>query len=212
MGLAGCGAMAVAGAGVAFGLLTGAFLGRVQATFAATARSYQFSERGNSQVRFGGNPYSNILLTNFQGRLPGFHVVLINIHGKAMTAAQAEGAPDYNTDVGIDFQTVPPTLVGTITSADGSETHTLAELYPTVGPVSVSLSDIDSDGRVSVRFTIEAENAGGDHLEYSLIWHAQLDAAGVSLSGDVDIERVLTTQNGEEIVLTGTGSMDTVKQ
>jgi len=212
-GLAGCAAMAVAGAGAAVYLLTGVFLGRVQASFAATARSYQFEERGDSRVRFGGNPYSNILLTDFQGRLPGFHLVFINIdNDKAISAAQADDAPLYNTDVGIDFEAVPPTLVGTITSEDGSETHTLAELYPTVGPVSVSLSDIDSDGRVSVRFTIEAESAEGDQLEYSLIWHAQLGSAGVSLDGDVEIERVLTTQAGEEISVTGTGSMNTVKQ
>ncbi len=211
-GLAGCAALAGVGAGAAAGLLAGVFLGRVQATFAATARSYQFSERGDSRVRFGGNPYSNILLTNFQGRLPGFHLVFININTKGMSAAQADDAPLYNTDVGIDFDTVPPSLVGTITSEDGSETYSLAELYPTVGPVSVSLSGIDSDGRVSIRFTIEAENADGDYLEYSLTWHAQLSAAGVSLDGDVDIERVLTTQAGEEIVVTGTGSMNTVKQ
>lgn len=217
-GLGGCGLLlagCAAAAGIAAGVLTGIFLGRIQASLAATAHSYGYTDTGSALwgLSGSGNPNSNVDLTHFMGRLPGFHLVVININtDKGITRANAQEPVFFNTDVEIDFETVPPTLTGTIHEVDGEQEFDLLELYPQVGPVSLNVTNIDANGRFDVWVTIEAQTADGDTLEYSLVWHPRLTTGGLSLEGDIDVERVLTTPEGDEFRNEGSGTLSTTKQ
>ena len=209
--LTGCAAAAGAGAVLAMGLLTGIFLGRVQASFAATAHSYGYTDTGLAQWVFGPSHSSNIEATRFIGRLPGFYFVLINVDGKAVPRSQAQEPVLFTTDVEIDFETFPPTLTGTVTEIEGDQEFPLSEVYPEIGPITMSLSS-GAGGHYDIRITIHARGVEGEELAYSLVWHATLSPSGFSLEGAVDIERVLTTADGTEIVIDGSGSLSTDRQ
>ncbi|MCK4661014.1 MAG: hypothetical protein KAV82_15945 [Phycisphaerae bacterium] len=208
--LAGCATMAGVGALLAFGLLWGTFLGRIQASMAATANSYGYADAGSVQWGFGQSHNSNVQLNTFGGRLPGFHCVcFVTPNGKTIPHLQTQEPVFYATDVEINFETNPPTLSGTISEIDGDQQFSLSEIYPELGPVSLSISSNPETGKYDIRITIHARGAEGEELDYSLIWHAQLSTSGLTLEGNVDIERVLTTADGEEIIIEGTGSLTT---
>gem|GEM_PF-6469392 len=197
---------------LALGLLTGIFLGRVQASFAATAHSYGYTDTGLAQWVFGPSHSSNIEVTRFIGRLPGFYFVIINADGKAVPRARAQEPVLFTTDVEIDFGTFPPTLTGTVREIEGDQEFPLAEVYPEIGPITMSLSSGDAGGCYDIRITIHARGVEGEELAYSLVWHATLSPSGFFLEGTVDIERVLTTADGTEIVIEGSGSLSTDRQ
>jgi hypothetical protein len=217
-GLGACGLLVAgcaAATGIALGVLTGIFLGRIEASLDATAHSYGYRDTGSALwgVSGSGNPNSNVDLTHFSGRLPGFHLVVININtDKGFMRSLAQEPVFFNTDVEIDFESIPPALTGTIREVDGEQEFDLFDLYPQVGPVSLNVTNIDASGRFDVWVTIEAQTADGDTLEYSLVWHPRLTTGGLSLEGDIDIERVLTTSEGEEFRNEASGTMSTSKQ
>ena len=211
--VAGCGALAAVGGGLVVALLTGAFLGAIQATFAATARSYAFTEVGSVRCVFDEPAGGLIRLTHFIGRLPGFHMVIIDDSaGKILSRSQAAEPIQYATDVDIDFGTDPPTLTGTVTDADGTQQLPVTDLYPHIGPVSLAVSAMDADGNFEVRLAVDAEGAQGEQLTYGLVMRPQLGTAGLTLDGGVAVERVLTTADGQTIQIGGSGSMAADKQ
>jgi hypothetical protein len=207
--LAGCVAVAGLGGGIAAVLLSGFFLGAVQASFAATARSYGFTDRGNAQFVFyqQGNPNSNVDLSRFIGRLPGFHIVIINIDNDKTARDSWQAQPVlYETDVEIHFDTLPATLTGTISEVDGDGQFDLFELYPQIDSPTLSVTP-DGTGGYDVRITVVAHSAEGDLLEYGFVWHARLSSSGLSLEGDVEVVRELTPVEGDPIVIEGAGSL-----
>jgi len=200
------------GAGLILYLLIGTFLGRIQATFEQTARSYSYFDAGSAQCVFGRSPTGGFQLNSFLGHLPGFYFVLLDLDGKAVPRLDSQQPTLFGTDVGIDFTTTPYTVTGTISEVDGDGQFPITDVYPEIGPITVNVVDVDGGGRYDLRITVHAVGVDGETLEYSLVWHARLSASGLSLEGDVDIERVLTTADGEEIRIDGSGSLTTTKQ
>lgn len=210
--LTGCAAVAGVGAAIAAGLLTGLFLGRVQASFDATARSYGYTDAGSTQFVFNQPHNSNIALTHFLGRLPGFYFVLIDLDDKAILQSQNREPVLYATDVEIDFQTFPPTFTGTIREIDGDAQFPISEVYPEIESINLDVINGEAAGQYDVVLTATLLGVGGEELEYGLVWHARLSSSGLALEGDVEIVRVLTTADGEEIRIEGSGSLSTDKQ
>ena len=202
----GCAAVGAIGAAV----LTGLFLGRMQASLAATAHSYAYSDVGSAQCVFAQPTVGVIQMTHFIGRLPGFFIVVFDGDGKAVPNLQATEPEFYATDVDIDFQTVPPTVTGTVKQIDGTKEFNLFELYPAIESASVTVDDTGL-GTYDVRIGVVALGAEGDRLNYGLTWHAQLSSTGLGLEGDLAVDRVLTRAAGDEITIHGDGSFTTTK-
>lgn len=206
--IGGCVAAAGVGAAVAVGLLTGLFLSRIQASFAATAHSYRYSEAGDAWLQFDaphGQPPSFV---GFAGRLPGFHLVIIDLDDKGMVRAQEDGPVIFETEVTIDLGQSPPAITGTIRERGGSQTFAFEELYPEVTDVSLTVGDPDARGRYRLELNIEALTADGETLDYSLIMRVRVSGDGTELSGSVEVERVVTPAGEEPIVVEGTGEVE----
>jgi len=211
--LAGCVVLSGFAAGAAVFLLTGVFLGSIQASFAATARSYEFTDTGPVQFVFNQPRERDASLVRLIGRLPGFYVVIVDDDlGKVVPRAQDQESPLFTTDVDIDFSTVPPTITGTIREVDGDQEFALEELFPSFESVAVETVQGRQDNEYEVRLTIVAQGPGGEELEYSLVLSISLTASGAFVDGEVDVERVWRAPDGEDVVIEGNGSVATVKQ
>ena len=216
-GLGGCGLLptgcaVLAGAAVAAGaaLLTGLFLGSIQATFAATARSYAFTDFGNVQLVFESPHRRTTDLVRFSGRLPGFHFVIITDRNKGIRAAQAEDVV-FETDVEIDFEASPPTITGSVKQSGGPQEFTLDELYPDI-TVTQEVSGADDSGRREVTLTIVGRGPDGEELDYALVLQTRLTTSGNYLDGPVQVTRNFTAPGVEPLVIEGSGELDTRKQ
>lgn len=211
--VAGCAAAAGAAGAVAVILVTGFFLGQIQASFDATAHSYGYSDVGSALLSFNQPHNSNVELTGFTGRLPGFYILILSNSGdKAIRQSKDEATPAFATDVDINFQTLPPTITGTIKEIGGEQEFPLTDAFPEIDPPTVRVTRVDENGGYDVRFGITARGTQGEKLEYALVWHARLNSSGFALDGDIEIDRVLTTADGEEIRIQGDGSLATTKQ
>lgn len=210
--LGGCAAAAGVAGAIAVGLLTGLFLTRLQASFAATQRSYAFTETGLADLSFvspPGNPNSNIL--EFTGRLPGFHIVIVDIDvdDKAMPRSQAEESELFDTEVTIDPFTTPA-LTGTITPRNGGESMDLFDLYD-IQDVNLVVREPDDEGRYRIEINILADTAEGGELDYTMLMRAGLSPDGSELEGELDVERIETLSDGTRIEINGDGVVEADK-
>ncbi|HUU84384.1 MAG TPA: hypothetical protein VM243_12845 [Phycisphaerae bacterium] len=207
--LAGC----VVAAGAAVALLTGIFLGRIQASFAATARSYAFTDVGTAQLVFSPPQAGRTTFLGFNGRLPGFHFVLLNLaSGKGMVAGQDQEEVLFETDVEIDFSRSLPTIFGTVRQVDGPQEFDLGELY-NVTSIVPWLTDPDEDGNRELVITILADSlADGGVLKYKLTLRTRLDGSGDILTGSVLVTRELTIDDEEIVINSDAGSLDLEKE
>lgn len=211
--VAGCMVVGGAAAALAVFLLTGVFLGAIQASFEATARSYGYTDAGQVQFVFNHPTSSRPQLTSFGGRLPGFYFVVINdVDDKAIPRAQADEPVVFTTDVNINFETSPPTLTGTIREIDGEQVFDLFELFPVVESVSAEVTEGDGEDRWDVRLTIVARGVDEEVLEYSVILHTHLTGGGDILEADVEVQRTLTPAGEEPIVIEGEGELSNVSK
>ena len=214
--LAGCVAAAGVAGAVAVALLTGLFLSRIQASFAATAHSYAYSDAGDVRFLFHATEQRTPSLVTMVGRLPGFHMVIITGPDKAMVSAQdanGDDQPDiFETDVEIDFGRSPPTVTGTIRERDGDGVFPLDELYPEIDSPTLEVRPSQTVGSYEIRLNIRARNADGDQLDYALVMDVGLSADGLRLSGNVNVERTLTPAGGSPLETVGTGEVEGRKQ
>ncbi len=207
--LAGCAVVVATAVGAAAAVLTGLFLGSIQATFAATARSYAFTDTGPVQLMFSPPEAARVSLVRFQGRLPGFHLAIITDAGKDLPRSQPDEIV-FETSVNIDFEASPPTLTGTIQER-GGEPVDLRVLYPAIVSVTQELSEPDDGDRRQLTVTIVAQAADGAQVEYTLTLQTRLVAEGGALDGDVAVERIYTPEDGEPLVVVADGSFEVAK-
>ncbi|MCP4250862.1 MAG: hypothetical protein GY778_27810 [bacterium] len=208
--VAGCAVVVATAVGAAVVALTGLFLGSIQATFAATARSYAFTDTGPVQLMFSPPEVTQVSLVRYQGRLPGFHLAIITAAEKDRPRAQADEIV-FETDVNIDFEATPPTITGTIQERDGGEPVDLRVLYPAIVSVESELSEPDDDDQRQLTVTIVAQAADGAQLEYTLTMQTRLAAEGSVLDGDVEVERVYTPGDDEPLVVEADGTFEVTK-
>ena len=207
--LSGCVVLGGVAAGAAAALLTGVFLGSIQASFAATARSYAFTDVGHVQMAFNSPNRHTTNLVRFNGRLPGFHFVIVTNRDKAVRAA-AEDEVVFETDVAIDFASSPPTISGTIREEGGSQRFAIEELYPNV-TVTQDVGRADDEGRREVTVTIVGRGPDGEELEYTLVLRAHLTSSGNFLDGPVEVTRDFSAPGVEPLAIEGSGELDTRK-
>lgn len=206
----GCAVLGGAAAAAGAALLTGLFLGSIQATFAATARSYAFTDVGSVQLVFESPHRRTTDLVRFSGRLPGFHFVIITDRSKVIRTAQTEEVV-FETDVEIDFEASPPTITGTVRQRGGPQEFTLDELYPDI-TLTQEVSGADDSGRREVTLTIVGRGPGGEELEYTLVLQTRLTTGGDFLAGPVEVTRNFTAPGVEPLVIEGSGELDARKQ
>jgi hypothetical protein len=203
-------------AAVAVALLTGLFLSRIQASFAATAHSYAYTDAGDARFLFHATESRTPSLVTMVGRLPGFHMVIITGPDKAMVSAQGADGDDqpdiFETDVEIDFGRSPPTITGTVRQRDGDGVFDLDELYPDIDSPTLEVRPSQTEGSYEIRLNIRARTADGDQLDYALVMDVGLSADGLRLSGDVNVERRLTPTGGSPLKTVGTGEVEGQKQ
>ena len=218
LGLAGCG-LSVAGCVVVGGaaaaaatvLLTGWFVGALQASFAATAHSYAYTDTGSVQFVFAQTTRHSPQLVAYTGRLPGFYFVVIDDDVDKAIPRQANGdRAVFATDVYIDFETSPPTVTGTISEIGGEQVLALTEVFPDIRLTTPQITETDDDGGYDMRLSIEATDADGGELEYALILHARLNSTGNALEATVEVERVFTPVDQDPIVIEGEGQLSDV--
>ncbi len=208
--LAGCGAVVSVGALAAAAILTGLFLGSLQASLNATARSYALADSGPVQFNFGQPQQSQPILLNFTGRLPAFHIVFIDIDDKSLVRSQSSAAIEYETDVQLDFSSNPPAISGTVRERGGDQQFDILELYPNL---SVAIGPLERDvyGRwnIALQFTGDASN--GTQLDYRITMRADLSQDGRGLTGHVTVRRVIRVDGVETDVIEGNGMVDAEK-
>ncbi len=213
MTLAGCVALAGVAGGVFASLLTGLFLTSIQASFAATAHSYGYTDAGNAQFLFHDPGSNSPDLLTMSGRLPGFHMVFINVNDKGMLAAQEDEAQVFETDAEITFGTSAPRITGTVRERGGQRAEfPLEELYPEIASPTLTITPGPGQGRYQIRVDIQATSAEGDDLDYGLAMNVRVSADGFALDGDVEVDRVLTPRGGSRLTNTGTGEVEGRKQ
>lgn len=213
--LAGCVAAAGVAAGAVAALLTGLFLTSLQASFAATAHSYAYTDFGDAVLLFDAAEGRSPSLVTFTGRLPGFHLVIItDDNDKGRPSAQETDAAGqiFETDVTIDFSHSPPTITGTITQRDGDVAFALDELYPEIDTPTIEVGTGDRAGEYEIRLHIQARTAEDEDLDYTLILNATLSSDGLFLDGTVEVERVLTPPEGQPLENSGAGDLSGTKQ
>jgi len=212
-GLTVTGCVVVGGAAVAAGvaILTGFFLGRLQASFAATARSYGYTDSGNVQFTFAPLPTGRISLVHFGGRLPGFHFAVVTNRGKLPVTAQGDEVL-YETDVEVDFGTAPPTITGTVRERGGGEEFDLLELYPEITVSIPQISDADSSGHRELSLSIIARGAGGEELDYRLVMGLDLSGDGDRLTAGVSVHREYRAPEEPVLIILGSGDLEAEKE
>ncbi|MHC4063813.1 MAG: hypothetical protein ACYSUI_04855 [Planctomycetota bacterium] len=210
--LTGCAILGGAAATVGVAVLTGLFLGSIQATFAATARSYGYTDSGSVQALFNSPGGGVTGLARFSGRLPGFHFAIVTDRDKGIRAAQTEEVL-FETDVEINFfADSSPTISGTVRRRGGAQEFTLAQLYPEITTLSQQVSEADLNGRREVTLTIVGRGPEGEQIEYTLVWQTSLTGAGHVLDGPVEVTRIYTAPGEEQLVIEGRGELDARRQ
>jgi hypothetical protein len=194
--------------------LTGLFLGRIQASLNATAHSYGYDEVGPIQLNFSEPPRPQAAppLVSFNGRLPGFHIIFINVAGKGLRAAQAAQAVEYETDVNIDFAADPPTITGTIRPKNGGPALVLDELYPEVTLLTANAGLVDGSGRRVVTIRFGGRGPAGEVLDYTLVMRILASGDGNVVDGTASVQRTLRVPGAAPEVVQGTGTVDLEKQ
>jgi len=212
-GLSVTGCAVVGGAAVAAGaaILTGFFLGRLQASFAATARSYGYTDSGNVRFTFAPLPTGRISLVHFNGRLPGFHFAVVTNRGKLPVTAQADEVL-YETDVEVDFGTAPPTITGTVRERGGGEEFDLLELYPEITVSIPQIGDADAGGHREMSLSIIARGAGGEELDYRLVLDLDLSDDGDGLTAGVSVHREYRAPDEPILIILGSGDLEAEKE
>ncbi|MFQ5489299.1 MAG: hypothetical protein ACE5GE_01145 [Phycisphaerae bacterium] len=216
--LGGCvSAGAIGGAALIF-LLTGFFLTNLQASFAATANSYRFTEFAAPRLGFNSSN-SNANLGSVVGPLPGFHLVIINLdNDKALVSAQAQDDEPqvFQTDFEIEFGS-QPTVGGVVRECrvdddgvmdcNGAEEFPLADFYD-IDNVSASVRGTDEPNRFAIRIEVQATGVeAGEALDYALELDAGLSADGQRLTGTLGVFRTVTFPGQEPIVIESSGQI-----
>jgi hypothetical protein len=210
--LGGCILFSPVGAAVAVALLTGIFIGSIATTFVTTPLLLGYVDTGSVQLEFSPPDAGRTTFLRYTGRLPGFHFAIISTNsGKAAVAAQGQGS-SFETDVDIDFSVSPPAISGTIREVGGDGEFDLQELYR-VTKITPSLTDPDEGGNRTLVLTILADSlADGGELEYALTLETDLNRAGDSLTGSVQVARELTIGDEVLAIESETGSLEMTRE
>ncbi len=210
--LGGCILFTPVGAAIAVALLTGIFIGSIATTFVTTPLLLGYVDTGSVQLEFSEPHDGRTTFLRYQGRLPGFHFAIISTSpGKATVAAQGQGS-SFETDVEIDFSVSPTAITGTIREVGGDGEFDLQELYR-VTSITPSLTDPDEGGNRTLVLTILADSlTDGGELEYALTLQTDLNRAGDSLVGTVQVTRELTIGDEVIVIESETGSLEMTKE